>query len=162
MKKILLFTCLLALLSCKKEEKAQKDYFIEPLVYWTHTKEMVKAQETRDLIADRQPDYYTLIGNEFESTGSGGLEFKGEIEQLTKVEYCFFSYNKTLVQVVCHFVNNATIDQELNAYMVKKYGSLYDESVDGTEKILTWIKPGMTIIMAKSNYGLIVIYRKRV
>jgi len=161
MKKLIYSAVLIVLLaSCKKEEAVEPDYFVEPITSWSLNKSEVKEREKRTFKADYGPDDIVWLSDIFESKGSGYLEYEGDIEQLKQVSYGFYCNNLTLVQSYCEFVNNASIEAGLTNFLIKKYGSIYDESIDSDSKTLTWTKPGKIIMLLKSNHGLSVLYRK--
>ena len=162
----LLIVSLFIFMSCTDDNKVdepevKKDFFTEPILDWSLSKDGIKSKEKRTLIADRSPDYYTIWGETFESKGSGGLEFSGEVAELKKVEYIFFSNAQTLVQVKCDFVNNSDIATNLREFLIKKYGNLYEEKTSVSDsKQMIWLKTGMIITYSKGEYGHDILYRK--
>lgn len=150
----------LMLASCKKEEAIEPDYFSEPVTSWSLNKAEVKAKERRVLKADHGPDDVIYLSDIFESKGSGYLEYKGDIEQLKQVSYDFFCNNLTLIQSYCEFVNNEKIETDLTNFLIRKYGQIYDETIDGNDKTLTWTRDGKIIKLFATDTGLSVLYRK--
>lgn len=152
---------LVVLVSCGKDTETKPDYFKEPILDWSGTKEVIKSKESRTLLSDYGAGALVWLSDEFESGGSGVLEYSGESPKLTMVSYDFFCNAETLVQVNCKFLNNSDVKAELREFMVQKYGNIYEEFIDGDEFKLTWEKSGMTIKLYGSNYGVSVLYRKK-
>ena len=156
---LICFTIFIYSCSNEKNEPIKNNYFNEPIIDWTLTKDNVKLKEQRTLIADRSPDYYTITSI-FESTGTGGLEYAGENSKISSVQYFFFCNAGTLVQSEVIFVSNSTIATDLAEFAKKKYGDIYTEVANGNDLKLTWDKGNMLISYVKAGTNLYMMYRK--
>jgi len=145
MKKLLPFLILLTVaIGCKKdsEEKPAPEYFKEPVLDWSLTKQGVIAKEERTLTDDIGPEEIIWLDSKFESKGSGSLEFTGDN---IEVGYGFYCNAETLVFADCEFNSNSIIETELTDYMIQKYGKQFDERMDGLFKKMTWEEQGVSI-----------------
>lgn len=153
---------LVVMISCSKDEDQQpvKDYFNEPVLDWTLDKQGVIEREKRTLLGDHGPEDIVWISPEYESKGSGYLEFSADMEAMIKVSYGFYCNAETLVIASCTFVNNSHIANELTDFMVNKYGKIYTEVTEGSVTKLIWEQQGYMVTLYTGSYSLFVQYKK--